>query len=55
LESIKVNKPGPQGLIIAPTREIAVQIQEVLRSIGQFLEGKLLEVILQISLTSKCY
>lgn len=58
-----MNKPGPQGLIIAPTREIAVQIQEVLRSIGQFLEGKLLQGILMnllnlqvlLGLTVECF
>ncbi|XP_066251330.1 probable ATP-dependent RNA helicase DDX20 [Euwallacea similis] len=39
LESIKLEKQAPQVLILAPTREIAVQIQEVIQSIGTFFEG----------------
>lgn len=39
LESIRLNKYEPQVLILAPTREIAVQIQEVIKSIGKNYEG----------------
>ncbi|CAG9761617.1 unnamed protein product [Ceutorhynchus assimilis] len=43
LESIKLDKPDPQVLIVAPTREIAVQIQEVILSIGKYYEGLAVE------------
>lgn len=33
----------PQSLIIAPTREIAVQIVNVLNSIGKFIKRKTIE------------
>ncbi|KAH1003981.1 hypothetical protein HUJ04_003806 [Dendroctonus ponderosae] len=36
LESIKLDKAEPQVLILAPTREIAVQIQDVIRSVGKY-------------------
>ncbi|KAL1516749.1 hypothetical protein ABEB36_000613 [Hypothenemus hampei] len=39
LESINLDKHLPQVLILAPTREIAFQIQDVLTNIGQFLDG----------------
>lgn len=40
LESIKLDKAEPQVLILAPTREIAVQIQDVIRSVGKYYKGK---------------
>ncbi|ERL91602.1 hypothetical protein D910_08932, partial [Dendroctonus ponderosae] len=39
LESIKLDKAEPQVLILAPTREIAVQIQDVIRSVGKYHKG----------------
>ncbi|CAG8653710.1 6349_t:CDS:2, partial [Paraglomus occultum] len=38
LEMIDLNDPLPQVLIIAPTREIAVQTQDVILSIGRFMK-----------------
>lgn len=39
LESLDLSSPSTQVLILAPTREIAVQIQETIRSIGCEMEG----------------
>lgn len=41
LENVDVKKEAVQVLIIAPAREISVQIQEVISQIGCFTEGKL--------------
>ncbi len=32
----KVNTPGPQALVIAPTRELALQIEDVFKKIGKY-------------------
>ncbi|KAI7883233.1 P-loop containing nucleoside triphosphate hydrolase protein, partial [Lichtheimia hyalospora FSU 10163] len=39
LESIRSDVNKPQVLVIAPTREIAVQIRDVLRNIGRHMQG----------------
>jgi ATP-dependent RNA helicase DDX20 len=39
LEHVVVSNAVAQALILAPTREIAVQINEVLNTVGQFVEG----------------
>lgn len=39
LETIKLNKKEPQVLILSPTREIAVQIQDVIKTLGKYFEG----------------
>ncbi|XP_063930904.1 probable ATP-dependent RNA helicase DDX20 [Zophobas morio] len=39
LETVNVAKITPQVLILVPTREIAVQIEDVLKNIGRFIEG----------------
>jgi superfamily II DNA/RNA helicase len=39
LEHVVVANAVAQALILAPTREIAVQINEVLNTVGQFVEG----------------
>ncbi|OAD72839.1 hypothetical protein PHYBLDRAFT_113448 [Phycomyces blakesleeanus NRRL 1555(-)] len=39
LESINPLIPQPQALIVAPTREIAIQIRDVLRNLGKYIEG----------------
>ncbi|CAH0546297.1 unnamed protein product [Brassicogethes aeneus] len=39
LESVNLQNDAPQVLILGPTREIAVQIQEVLQNLGQFMKG----------------
>lgn len=41
LETIDVSKNVVQVLILTPTREIAVQIQDVIKKIGVFIPGKL--------------
>ncbi|CAG8787065.1 13671_t:CDS:2, partial [Acaulospora morrowiae] len=38
LEILDLSNPHPQVLILAPTREIAVQTKEVICSIGRYLE-----------------
>ncbi|KAG5899104.1 hypothetical protein JTB14_021607 [Gonioctena quinquepunctata] len=39
LENIDTSRSSLQGLILAPTREIAVQIQDVIRQLGSHIEG----------------
>ena len=39
LESILLDFRAPQALVIAPTRELAHQTRDVIRSIGQFMVG----------------
>lgn len=41
LETVDVSRNDVQALILTPTREIAVQIQDVIRKIGAFIPGKL--------------
>lgn len=41
LEMVNLKKSSVQVLMLAPTREIAVQIKEVLCSLGCELEGKI--------------
>lgn len=40
LENIDITKEAVQVLIIVPAREIAVQITDVIKQIGSFIEGK---------------
>lgn len=39
LENVDVTKEAVQVLITAPAREIAIQITDVIRQIGCFIEG----------------
>lgn len=39
LEMINTKISSPQVLIVAPTREIAIQISEVIKTIGSKIEG----------------
>ncbi|KAI8066004.1 P-loop containing nucleoside triphosphate hydrolase protein [Thamnidium elegans] len=39
LESINIKLKSPQVIIVAPTREIAVQIRDVIRNLGQDMTG----------------
>uniref|UniRef100_A0A1B0ADG6 Uncharacterized protein n=1 Tax=Glossina pallidipes TaxID=7398 RepID=A0A1B0ADG6_GLOPL len=39
LEAYKPDIPEPQSLVVAPTREIAVQIEDVLNRIGKYAQG----------------
>ena len=39
LESISLDFRAPQAIIIAPTRELAHQTRDVIRSIGQSMAG----------------
>lgn len=42
LERIKPGAPGPQGLIVTPTRELAIQVDSVLRSLDTGVRSALL-------------
>lgn len=42
---VKVERKGCQVLILVPAREIAVQICDVLRSTGRFIDGNIILVI----------
>lgn len=42
LERFKHGAPGPQGLIVTPTRELAIQVDSVLRSLDTGVRGALL-------------
>ena len=42
LERLQPARPGPQGLIVAPTRELAIQIAAVLRSLDRGVRSALL-------------
>jgi len=42
LEHFKAGAPGPQGLIVTPTRELAIQVDSVLRSLDTGVRGALL-------------
>ncbi|KAG0166501.1 DEAD (Asp-Glu-Ala-Asp) box polypeptide 20 [Apophysomyces sp. BC1015] len=39
LDGINTSLKVPQAMIVAPTREIAIQIRDVLRNLGQYMEG----------------
>ncbi|KAI8891125.1 DEAD-domain-containing protein [Backusella circina FSU 941] len=39
IESIAVHIRAPQAILIAPTREIAVQIKDVITNLGRFING----------------
>ncbi|KAF7732861.1 DEAD (Asp-Glu-Ala-Asp) box polypeptide 20 [Apophysomyces ossiformis] len=39
LEGINLSLKVPQVMIVAPTREIAIQIRDVLRALGQYMDG----------------
>ncbi|XP_068917895.1 probable ATP-dependent RNA helicase DDX20 isoform X2 [Tenebrio molitor] len=43
LETVNVSREQLQVLILAPTREIAVQIQDVLRNVGRHIDGLVIE------------
>lgn len=45
LEVVDVSQDAIQVLILTPTREIAVQIQDVIRSIGMSFAGQLWNVV----------
>lgn len=46
LESIQVNLTLPQAMIVAPTREIAIQIRDVIRNLGQAMNGLVCEAFI---------
>ncbi|KAI8983054.1 P-loop containing nucleoside triphosphate hydrolase protein [Pilobolus umbonatus] len=46
LEAINVNNKHPQALIVVPTREIAIQIRDVIRHIGQCIRGLKCEAVI---------
>lgn len=46
LENIDITKEAVQVLIVVPAREIAVQITDVIKQIGCFIEGKQFSKIL---------
>ncbi|KAI9269794.1 P-loop containing nucleoside triphosphate hydrolase protein [Sporodiniella umbellata] len=39
LDTLQLDLPWPQVVIVAPTREIAVQIRDVIRALGRFMKG----------------
>jgi ATP-dependent RNA helicase DDX20 len=41
LEHLNVGDPSPQACVVAPTREIAVQIRDVIRALGYFVSPNL--------------
>lgn len=41
LMRLKVEQSHLQSIVLAPTREIAVQIQQCFKKVGQFLPGKI--------------
>ena len=43
LEMLEISVRSPQVLILAPTREIAVQIAQVITAIGCELQGKIIK------------
>lgn len=45
LESININLKRVQAIIIAPTREIAIQIADVIRSVGSAMKGLKVSVL----------
>jgi translation initiation factor 4A len=46
LSNININLQGEQVLILAPTRELAKQIEQVVRNIGSFMEGLVVKTVL---------
>lgn len=40
LETVNISKNAVQVLILTPTREIAVQIQDVIRKVGGSISGR---------------
>ncbi|KAI7868849.1 P-loop containing nucleoside triphosphate hydrolase protein [Spinellus fusiger] len=46
LEAIQVVERVPQALIVAPTREIAIQIRDVVRNLGKSMEGLQCEAVI---------
>lgn len=51
LEMLVVSSPSLQVLILAPTREIAVQIEEVMKDVGSEMKGMYMEYI---TIVRKC-
>lgn len=51
LELIDIQKEQLQVLILAPTREIAVQSCEVINTIGKHITGKFLVTFLEMKLS----
>lgn len=53
LEGIDIKIKSPQAMIIAPTREIAIQIRDVIRNLGQEMKGLICEAFIGgLSMTS---
>lgn len=55
LESINIKLESPQAMIVAPTREIAIQIRDVLRNLGQSMHGLRCEAFIGgLSMAADC-
>ncbi|KAF2757621.1 P-loop containing nucleoside triphosphate hydrolase protein [Pseudovirgaria hyperparasitica] len=46
LSRVKLDTITPQALVLAPTRELAVQIRQVIQSMGEFLPGLVVQNII---------
>lgn len=53
LQMTNPNEPGPQGLILTPTRELAVQVDEDLKLMSKYLEHKTAVVYGQHSMNTE--
>lgn len=55
LETIQLKVNSPQAMIVAPTREIAIQIRDVLRTLGQSMHGLRCEAFIGgLSMSADC-
>lgn len=54
LEAINTSVKQPQAMIVAPTREIAVQIRDVVRNLGQSMQVKCEAFIGGLSMEADC-
>lgn len=54
LEAINTSIKQPQAMIVAPTREIAIQIRDVIRNLGQSMQVKCEAFIGGLSMEADC-
>ncbi|KAI7895903.1 P-loop containing nucleoside triphosphate hydrolase protein [Mucor mucedo] len=55
LETVQIKIKSPQAMLIAPTREIAIQIRDVIRNLGQTMEGLVCEAFIGgLSMAADC-